>query len=260
MNLAIGQGDVQVTPLQLARACRHSRTVARVTPHIGGRVVGLHGETIERIKPEPSGALRISEEHPEHDPGGTQPGGDGARRDLLLGLRRSRSRSPGRPEPRSGGRAPQTGPGIPRSPRTASRDRGGRNRRAGRASASSRRRRSSPRSSSGTSTPTGGQTAYRRDRGYEGWSDGGRSETTDDRAAGPAPCRAAPPLLLDRDPARHLNRAAALQRLRARDGDQRGDRRQPGYFAIRPGPLRGRRGGADGRPCSSTTRGCGTCG
>jgi penicillin-binding protein 2 len=62
VNLAIGQGDVQVTPLQLARAYAALANGGRlVTPHIGGRVIGSDGETIARIKPEPKRRLRISE-------------------------------------------------------------------------------------------------------------------------------------------------------------------------------------------------------
>ncbi|HEX6586099.1 MAG TPA: penicillin-binding protein 2, partial [Solirubrobacterales bacterium] len=62
VNLAIGQGDVQVTPLQLARAYA---TLANggtlVTPHLGGRIVSPDGETVARIRPAPKRDLKISD-------------------------------------------------------------------------------------------------------------------------------------------------------------------------------------------------------
>jgi penicillin-binding protein 2 len=62
VNLAIGQGDVQVTPLQLARAYAALANGGKlVTPHLGGRVVGPDGETVARIRPEPKRHLKISE-------------------------------------------------------------------------------------------------------------------------------------------------------------------------------------------------------
>ncbi len=63
VNLAVGQGDVMVTPLQLARAyaaLANGGTLVR--PHLGGRIVDLNGDTVERIKPPPKRHLRISEE------------------------------------------------------------------------------------------------------------------------------------------------------------------------------------------------------
>ncbi|HEU4980171.1 MAG TPA: penicillin-binding protein 2, partial [Solirubrobacterales bacterium] len=49
VNLAIGQGDVQVTPLQLARAyAALANGGTLVTPHLGGRIVGPDGETVAR--------------------------------------------------------------------------------------------------------------------------------------------------------------------------------------------------------------------
>ncbi|HKH22704.1 MAG TPA: penicillin-binding protein 2 [Solirubrobacterales bacterium] len=63
VNLAVGQGDVMVTPLQLARAysaLANGGTLVR--PHVGGRVVDLHGKTVERIKPPPKRHLNISDE------------------------------------------------------------------------------------------------------------------------------------------------------------------------------------------------------
>jgi penicillin-binding protein 2 len=82
VNLAIGQGDVLVTPLQLARAYAALANGGRLlTPHIGGRVVGPNGREIAKIKPPAQRRLRISEltkstildglERAAMEPGGT---------------------------------------------------------------------------------------------------------------------------------------------------------------------------------------------
>jgi penicillin-binding protein 2 len=63
VNLAVGQGDVMVTPLQLARAyAALANGGSLVTPHLGGRLVDVNGKTVERIKPPPKRHLRISDE------------------------------------------------------------------------------------------------------------------------------------------------------------------------------------------------------
>ncbi len=63
VNLAVGQGDVQVTPLQLARAyAALANGGTLVTPHLGGRIVDVHGRTVERIHPPPQRHLNISPE------------------------------------------------------------------------------------------------------------------------------------------------------------------------------------------------------
>ncbi|HEY3191560.1 MAG TPA: penicillin-binding protein 2 [Solirubrobacterales bacterium] len=63
VNLAVGQGDVQVTPLQLARAyAALANGGTLVTPHVGGRIVDIHGRTVKRIRPAPRRHLHISEE------------------------------------------------------------------------------------------------------------------------------------------------------------------------------------------------------
>jgi penicillin-binding protein 2 len=63
VNLSVGQGDVMVTPLQLARAyAALANGGALVTPHVGGRIVGVNGKTVERIKPPPKRQLKISDE------------------------------------------------------------------------------------------------------------------------------------------------------------------------------------------------------
>jgi penicillin-binding protein 2 len=63
VNLAVGQGDVQVTPLQLARAYASlANGGTLVTPHLGGRIVDVHGKTIKTIHPPPQRHLNISNE------------------------------------------------------------------------------------------------------------------------------------------------------------------------------------------------------
>ena len=82
VNLAVGQGDVMVTPLQLARAysaLANGGTLVR--PHLGGRIVDVHGRTVRRIKPPPKRHLHISDgtrnvilggmERAAMEPGGT---------------------------------------------------------------------------------------------------------------------------------------------------------------------------------------------
>jgi penicillin-binding protein 2 len=63
VNLAVGQGDVMVTPLQLARAyaaLANGGTLVR--PHVGGRVVNIDGRTVRKIHPPPQRHLQISNE------------------------------------------------------------------------------------------------------------------------------------------------------------------------------------------------------
>jgi len=63
VNLAVGQGDVMVTPLQLARAyAALGNGGALVTPHVGGRIVDVHGRTVRRIRPAPRRHLHISDQ------------------------------------------------------------------------------------------------------------------------------------------------------------------------------------------------------
>jgi penicillin-binding protein 2 len=62
VNLSIGQGDLQVTPLQLATAyAALANGGAVVTPHLGARIQAADGRTLARIRPEPRRRLRISE-------------------------------------------------------------------------------------------------------------------------------------------------------------------------------------------------------
>lgn len=61
VNLAIGQGDLQVTPLQLAgayAALANGGTV--VTPHLALEIAGAGGESIKEVRPRPRRRLQIS--------------------------------------------------------------------------------------------------------------------------------------------------------------------------------------------------------
>ncbi len=63
VNLAVGQGDVMVTPLQLARAyAALANGGALVRPHVGGSIVNLQGRTVRKIHPAPQRHLHISSE------------------------------------------------------------------------------------------------------------------------------------------------------------------------------------------------------
>src|SRR4051812_44141961 len=63
VNLAVGQGDVLVTPLQLARAyAALANGGSLVRPHVGGKVVDVHGNVVHRIRPPPQRHLSISPE------------------------------------------------------------------------------------------------------------------------------------------------------------------------------------------------------
>ena len=145
------------------------------------------------------------------------------------------------------GEGSQTSPGMRRSPRMATRGSSSPQPSSGAGSASSRRRRSSPRSSSATSTPTG-EDGVPLDRSYAGVEDGGRSETTDDRAAGPAPCRAAPPPYVDGILLGTSIGLAALSVFVLATATSEEIAGRAGLLRHPPGPVRGRRCGADGRP------------
>ncbi|HEX2358503.1 MAG TPA: penicillin-binding protein 2 [Solirubrobacterales bacterium] len=82
VNLSVGQGDLQVTPLQLATAyAAIANGGAVVTPHLGARIEGPGGRTVSRIRPPPRRRLPISDltrgtvlegmERAAMEPGGT---------------------------------------------------------------------------------------------------------------------------------------------------------------------------------------------
>jgi penicillin-binding protein 2 len=63
VNMAIGQGDLLVTPLQLVRgyaAIANGGTL--VTPHVGMDIRDQNGRVVETISPEPAGSLGVSEQ------------------------------------------------------------------------------------------------------------------------------------------------------------------------------------------------------
>ncbi|MGF1471542.1 MAG: penicillin-binding protein 2 [Rubrobacteraceae bacterium] len=62
VNMAIGQGDLQVTPVQMARgyaAIQNGGTL--VTPHVGLEVRNQKGEVEEKISPEPAGNVGVDQ-------------------------------------------------------------------------------------------------------------------------------------------------------------------------------------------------------
>ena len=62
VNLAIGQGDLQATPLQLAVAYSTLATDGRVpTPHVGLEVENQSGELIQRIERAPARRIKLDE-------------------------------------------------------------------------------------------------------------------------------------------------------------------------------------------------------
>src|SRR5207302_7751189 len=83
-NLAVGQGDVQVTPLQLGvvySAIANGGTVVR--PHIGLDVEQANGTVVQRIDPAPARHLNINPLYLETIRAGlraaaSQPGGTSA--------------------------------------------------------------------------------------------------------------------------------------------------------------------------------------
>ena len=61
MNLSVGQGDLQATPLQLAVAYATVANGGRVvTPHIGLNVEDASGRTLQRIEPGPARRIPLS--------------------------------------------------------------------------------------------------------------------------------------------------------------------------------------------------------
>jgi penicillin-binding protein 2 len=62
VNLAIGQGDLLVSPMQMAvaySALYNGGTL--VTPHVGKRVTDQNGKTIEKIDPDPKGQVETTQ-------------------------------------------------------------------------------------------------------------------------------------------------------------------------------------------------------
>jgi penicillin-binding protein 2 len=82
INLAVGQGDLQADPLQMAVAYAAIANGGEVVrPHIGGRVQDAAGRVLQEVRPAPRRKVAIKAEHRRaildglrlaaHDPGGT---------------------------------------------------------------------------------------------------------------------------------------------------------------------------------------------
>jgi penicillin-binding protein 2 len=64
VNLSIGQGDLLVSPVQLARAyavIQNGGTL--VTPHVGSEIRDQNGKLLTEISPEPAGQVNVSDYH-----------------------------------------------------------------------------------------------------------------------------------------------------------------------------------------------------
>ncbi len=62
VNMAIGQGDLLVTPVQLARgfaAIQNGGTL--VTPHVGLEVRNQNGDVVKKISPKPAGSVGVDQ-------------------------------------------------------------------------------------------------------------------------------------------------------------------------------------------------------
>jgi penicillin-binding protein 2 len=67
VNLAIGQGDLLVSPLQLAvaySAVENGGTL--VTPHVGSEIENQNGTVVKKISPKPAGHVRIPQTYLEN--------------------------------------------------------------------------------------------------------------------------------------------------------------------------------------------------
>ena len=116
MNLSVGQGDLQATPLQLATAYATIGNGGEVVrPHLGMEAEDPTGAQTAGVRAGPASPGGDLGCDPLDDARGPPRGGHGAGRHVVPGLRRAtRSRSPARPAPR---RRPtrRTSPGTRRS-------------------------------------------------------------------------------------------------------------------------------------------------
>ncbi len=157
MNLAVGQGDLQATPLQLAvayAAIANGGDVVR--PHLAMQSEDPLGRIDAGVQPGPRPPPRHLVDDAEHDPRGPARGRAAARRHLLRRLRRLPGRaSLARPVPRST-RARRTSPGTRHTPRATTPSTWSSRRSSTAASAPIPRRRRSATSTTRSSASTGG--------------------------------------------------------------------------------------------------------
>ena len=89
VNLAVGQGDLQANPLQMAVAYSAVANGGRiVTPHIGLRVESNDGRILQQIEPGARRRLKISSSTRSAIMSGSTGGGERARRHVDPGVRR----------------------------------------------------------------------------------------------------------------------------------------------------------------------------
>ena len=89
IQLAIGQGDLQTNPLQMAIAyatLANGGTI--VTPHVGMEVEDAAGRVLKEFDPPPRREIEIDPDYRRGDPRRPAPGSAGRRRHLLRRLRR----------------------------------------------------------------------------------------------------------------------------------------------------------------------------
>ena len=143
INLSVGQGDLEATPLQLAVAYAAIANGGEIVrPHVGLQVEDPPGRAIQEIDPAPQQPARDRARDAQRDHRGPPRGRDGAGRHLVPDLRRLPGRHR-RQDRNRGARRERRGPVLVRGARAVSGPRGRRRRhdRARAASAPTPRRR-----------------------------------------------------------------------------------------------------------------------
>ncbi len=124
VNLAIGQGDVQASPLQMAIAYAAIANGGKIVqPHLGLEIETPTGELVQRIERDPARKVKIDQGHLEAVRNGLHlaaSGAGGTSADVFAAGTKTRTRSSARPARRSG-RPRKTSRGTSRTSPIASR-------------------------------------------------------------------------------------------------------------------------------------------